>query len=244
MAVIEKAARSPSDTAILSIMKGVIEAFIRTWLSTPHVEVGEKATKALGDLLDVDCDRRTIDKRMDGMEITFRRTPGQGLLWRRIFQDRDIYDLLFNLCSFETIGTGENELDERQKSLAQARLLRILPRLAALDFHTVSHSHFPDVEAEYGLEGETGLLWFAATHMVNKEEDMLMHITVIDFFAEFLETISVTEINPSTMAYLKKLLKKVTESDQTIYKSLESIALNPESAPELVDLLVKLNQEQ
>ena len=244
LTVIEKAARSASDTAILSIMKGVVMAFIRTWLSTPHVEVGEKATKALGDLLDVDCDRRTIEKRMDGMEITLRRTPGQGLLWRRIFQDREIYDLLFDLCSFETIGSEEGQLDERQKSLAQARLLRILPRLAALDFHTVSHSNFPDVEAEYGLEGEVGVLWFAAAHMVNKEEDMLMHITVIDFFAEFLESISITEISPSTMAYLKKLLKKVTESDQTMYKSLESIALHPESAPELVDLLVKLNQEQ
>ena len=52
--VIAKAARSPGDTAILSIMKGVVENLIRTWLSTPYVEVGEKATKVLGDLLEVD----------------------------------------------------------------------------------------------------------------------------------------------------------------------------------------------
>ncbi|KAG9244391.1 hypothetical protein BJ878DRAFT_506455 [Calycina marina] len=241
--VVEKAALSPGDTAIMSIMKGVVEALIRTWLSTPHVEVGEKATKALRELLDVDCDRRTMDKRMDGMEITSRRRPGQGLLWRRIFQDRDIYKLIFNLCSFKTAGKGEGQLDERQKSLAQARLLRLLPLLAVLDFHTISHSHFPDVEAEYELQGEVGVLWFAATHMINKEEDMLMHITAIDFFAEFLDALSMTEIGPPTMVYLKKLLRKVTESDQTMYKSLESIALNPKSTPELVDLLVKLNKE-
>jgi hypothetical protein len=67
--VIEKAARSPSDTAILSIMKDVVEAFLRIWLSTPDVGVGEKAAKALGDLLDMDCDRRSIVKRMNGMVL-------------------------------------------------------------------------------------------------------------------------------------------------------------------------------
>lgn len=79
--------------------------------------------------------------------------------------------------------------------------------------------------------------------MVNKEEDMLMHITVIDFFAEFLEVMSTTEITQPTMDYLAALLKKVTQSDQTMYKSLESIATNPETSPELVDLLVRLNQK-
>lgn len=243
LTVIEKAARSPSDTAILSIMKGVVGAFIRTWLSTPHVEVAEKAAKALGDLLDVDCDRRSIDARMDGMEITPRRPSGQGLLWRRIFQDIEIYRLLFELSSFETVGTAPGQLDERQKSLAQARLLRILPRLSALDFHAVSHTNFLEAEKHFGLQsGEQGLLWFAATDMVNKEEDMLMHITVIDFFADLLEAISLTDITQSTMDYLGQLLKKVTATDQTVYKSLEAIATNPETSPELVDLLVRLNQ--
>lgn len=241
--VLEKAARSPSDTAILSIMKGVVQEFLRIWLSTPHVEVGEKATRVLGDLLDVDCDRRSIDTRMNGMEITYRRQPGQGLLWRRIFQDAEVYGLLFELCSFETAGRGDGQLDDRQKSLAQARLLRVLPRLSALDFYTVSHTNFPDIELRYGLQtGEQGLLWFAATDMVDKEEDMLMHITVIDFFAEFLEMISLTDVSQSTMDYLGRLLRKVTATDQTMYKSLESIATNPESSPELVDLLVRLNQ--
>lgn len=248
IAVIEKAARSPGDTAILSIMRDVVESFLRTWLSTPHVEVGERAAKALGDLLSIDCDRRSaaeLDAKLHGLQITPRTPPGQGLLWRRIFQDREIYESLFELCSFETVGTGEGELDERQKSLAQARLLRVLPRMAALDFPTISRTKFPDIERQYQVdEGEQGLLWFAATDMVNKEEDMLMHITVIDFFAELLEVLSVTEITPRTMEYLGKLLTKVTATDSTMYKSLESIALNPESPPELVDLLVRLNQSQ
>ena len=241
--VIQKSSRSPSDTAILSIMQGLVKSFLRTWLSTPHVEVGEKATMALGDLLEVDCDRRLISTRLNSMDLASRGPSGQGLLWRRIFQDREIYEMLFSLCSFETVGIGEGRLDERQKSLAQARLLRVLPRLAALDFRTISHTNFPDIEAHYGLQaGEQGILWFAATDMVNKEEDMLMHITIIDFFAEFLEVMSTTEITQSTMNYIAALLRKVTQTDQTMYGSLESIVTNPESSPELVDLLVRLNQ--
>jgi hypothetical protein len=244
IAVIEKAARNPSDTAILSIMKGVVENFLRTWLSTPHVEVGEKATKVLGDLLEVDCDRRSsagIDTKMNGLQLASNIPPGQGLLWRRIFQDREIYDLLFSLCSFHTIGTGEGQLDTRQKSLAQARLLRVLPRLAVLDFQTITHSQFPEIEERYGVD-EQGVLYFAAVDMVNKEEDMLMHITVIDFFAEFLEVMSTTELTKTTMDYLAALMKKVASTDTTLYKSLEAMALSPETSPELVDLLVRLNE--
>ena len=221
---------------------------MRTWLSTPHVGVGENATKALGDLLEVDCDRQLsagIDTRMNGIQLSSTTPPGQGLLWRRIFQDREIYELILSLCSFETMGTREDELDERQKSLAQARLLRVLPRLGVLDFHTISHTNFPDIEEQYGLQdGEHGLLYFAAVDMVNKEEDMLMHITLIDFFAEFLEAMSTTELTKPTMDYLAVLMKKVTATDATMYKSLESIALNPESSPELVDLLVRLSEYQ
>lgn len=141
------------------------------------------------------------------------------------------------------MGTGEGQLDDRQKSLAQARLLRVLPRLGALDFYMISHTNFHDIEDRYGSrEGEHGLLYFAAAEMVNKEEDMLMHVTLIDFFAEFLEVMSATELKKSTLDYLAALLKTVTAADTTMYKSLESIAFNPDSSPELVDLLVKLNE--
>lgn len=225
-------------------MKGVVEAFLTTWLSTPHVEVGEMATKVLGDLLEVDCDHRNsadIDTKMSGLQIAAGMPPGQGLLWRRLFQDREIYNLLYSLCSFTTIGTGEGQLDERQKSLAQARLLRVLPRLAVLDFQTITRSQFPDVEARYGVR-EQGLLYFACAEMVNKEEDMLMHFTLIHFFAELLEMMSMMALTKPTMDYLGALMKKVAGVDQTMYKTLESLALSPDTSPELADLLVKLNE--
>lgn len=228
-------------------MKGVVEQFLRTWLSTPDVGVGEKATKVLGDLLEVDCDRRApmgIEWKMSSLQLAAGMAPGQGLLWRRIFGDRDIYDMLFSLCSSTTIGTGEGQLDERQKSLAQARLLRILPRLATLDFHTITHSKFPEIEKRYVVE-QPGIIYFATVSMVNKKEDILMHITLMDFFAEFLEMMSTTELTKATMDYLAAMVKKVALEDSTMYKHLESLATSPETAetaPELVDLLMKLNE--
>jgi len=149
-------------------MQGLVENLIFAWLSTPYVEVGEKATRALGDLLEVDCDRRSsagLDSKMSGLSISSGMPPGQGLLWRRIFQDHDIYNLILSLCSSTTTGTGIGQLDERQKSLAQARLLRILPRLAVLDFNTITRTHFPEVEKAYGIN-QPGLLYFATVDMV------------------------------------------------------------------------------
>lgn len=244
IAVIAKAAQSPSNTAILSTMKGVVETFLRTWLNTPDVGVGEKATKALGDLLEVDCGQRpaaALETQMGGLQISAGMAPGQGLLWRRIFHDREIYDLVFSLCSSETIGTGEGQLDERQKSLAQARLLRVLPRLAVLDFQAITHTQFPDVEKTYGGK-QPGLLYFATVEMVNKDEDLLMHITLVDSFGEILSFMSMVELPPTTLNYLGALVKKLATEDASLRSSLEATALNPETLPELVDLLNKLNE--
>ncbi|TAQ85345.1 hypothetical protein B7494_g6334 [Chlorociboria aeruginascens] len=234
--VIEKASRSPSDTAILSIMKEVVSAFIQTWLTSPQVEVGEKATQAIGDLLQVDCDQKSsgINEKMSGMQLTSRKPPGQGLLWRRVFQDKDIYELIFSLCN------PLSPLEERQRSLAQARLLRVLPRLAALNFHIVTHTYFADVEQKYGSQ-ETGLLYFASVEMVNKQ-DLLMHITLVDFFAELLKMMSMTNFTKNTIDYLAALTKKVTESDELMSGSLESIATSADCSLELPDFLIKLNQ--
>jgi hypothetical protein len=247
ISIIAKAAKAPSDTAILSIMKGVVSAFTQTWLSSPVVEVGERATKALGDLLEVDCNLASaanLNAQMNGLEISTQRTPGQGLLWRRIFHDIDVYQQLIRLCSPHNPGTEDIELDERQKSLAQARLLRILPRLAVLNFAEISRSSFPEIAAQINLpDGGKGLLWFAAVYIVNKE-DMLMHITLIDFFAELLDMLSMTQISGQTMAYLAELMRTVTADDMALLKSLESLAMNPNSSPELVELLVKLNEHR
>jgi hypothetical protein len=244
IAVLEKAAWNSGDTAVLSVRREVVEALLRTWLSSPHVEVGERATKALGDLLSMDCEGRLsadLDSRMHGLRITSTTPSGQGLLWRRIFQDGQVYQTLFDLCSFKTVGTGEGQLNERQKSLAQARLLRILPRLATLNFAAISRTDFHAIEQQYGMpEDEQGLLWFAATIMVNKEEDELMHIMVVDFFTKLLNALS--ELKPSqfSLDYMFLLRQRVTQSDNTLKQTLEKLEIDPNITDELRDLIQTL----
>ncbi|KAH8802759.1 hypothetical protein F5884DRAFT_482497 [Xylogone sp. PMI_703] len=252
--VIEKAARSPSDTSILSIMKGVIEDFLRTWLCSPDVGVGKKATEALGDLLQVDSDRKNftgIKERMENLHISTplnlnsSQPPGQGLLWRRIFHDREIYEMILSLCSFETVGNGPGQIDERQKTLAQGRLLDLIPRLAILDFQEISSSHFPDISVVPNRHtAEYGLLGFAALDMVTDREDLLMRVTLLNFYAEFLNVMSQTELTKPTIDHLGRLMKEIIASDSATRRSLESMAAAPDSSPELVELCDKIDLKQ
>lgn len=246
LAVIEKASNTPGDVAILSIMKDVVDAFLHTWLSCPNVEVGGKATRVLGDLLDMDCDQlsnATLNATLNGKSLSLQPQSGQGLLWRRIFHDKEIYSTILSLCSSSTIGAGIGQLDERQKSLAQARLLRILPRLASLDFGALTRSHFPEVDSSYGLlDGKQGLLFFAALSMVDKQ-DLLMHITLIDFFREFLDTMSMTDMSGSTVQTLVVLMREATKDAATL-ESLTALAESESSSEELVELLSRLNEHR
>lgn len=250
LTILQKATSSPSDTAILSIMRGLVAQLVTTWLSSPSVDVGEKATRALGELLEVDAPHRPSGElrvEMNGGPLTLKAAPpGQGLLWRRLFTDREIYDSVYALCS-----AGTSDLDERQRSLAQGRLLRLLPRLAVLDLDTISRSQFPDVERQYGRSGsgigsgvgETrdGLLSFAALRMVDKT-DILMHITLLDFFAELMTVLSESPLSSSQLEYLSALMKHVVRDDTTMLKSLDALAESEESSPELVQLLRRLKQ--
>ncbi|ESZ97226.1 hypothetical protein SBOR_2391 [Sclerotinia borealis F-4128] len=243
--IIEKATKNPTHVALLSNMKGVVENYIRTWLSNPDVGVGERATRALGGLLAADSDRRSssITNGVGSMDIDAQHPPGQGLLWRRMFQDRDIYDTIFSLCSLKTVGTDNDQLDGKQKTLAQARLLRLLPRLAALDCRTITRTFLPEVDNNYiSPVGKPGLLYFAAMEMVDKE-DLLMHMTLTIFFLELLDAISTTDIAGSTKKYVADMLKIAMESDVELRQSVENITVSPDSTPNLIALVHSLNRE-
>ncbi|XXG95193.1 DNA-directed RNA polymerase III subunit C31 [Hypoxylon texense] len=230
MTVLEKAARSPSDAAILAMMNQLVTNFLAQWLSAPQVEVGEKGSRVLGDLLDVDCDTRPPDGvSVNGMEIAVRKPPGQGLMWRRIFHDRDIYDVILSLCS------SNGPLDSQQRSLAQGRLLRILPRLAALNFRAVTWTDFSDLNQRHAnFSGNGGLLQFAALHMIDKE-DMLMHLSLIDFFEVLLSIQRITPFSTYKIDTLKGLVKEATAQDNTLKAALRTLPERtvPEEAEDL-----------
>ncbi|KAI1003650.1 hypothetical protein K3495_g4554 [Podosphaera aphanis] len=244
--ILSRAVAAPSHVAILSTMKPVVSALIRTWLSTPDTGLGEAATKLLGDLLETDYNHSKYLSE-DGYGLNSSETAvktsagGQGLLWRRIFQDQDIYELIFSLCSSKITALEDNQLDEHQKTLAQARLLALLPRLGVLDFQTISQSHFPEIERKYASRS-LGLLSFATEEMIDKDQDLLMHIILVNFFGEFLNSMSMTRISPQNFASLEQLLKKLASEDASLRKSLKITAADPETTPELKVLLTRLKE--
>lgn len=216
MTVLEKATKSPSDAAILAMMNNLFTSFLTQWLSAPQVEVGEKGIKVLGDLLDVDCDTRPPDGlAVNGMEIAVRKPAGQGLVWRRIFHDRDVYELILSLCT--------NGLSTQQLSLAQGRLLRVLPRLAALNFRAVTWTEFTDLNQRFAnFNGNGGLLHFAALHMIDKE-DMLVHLNLIDFFEALLSIQRITPFSTYKMNTLKQLVGDATAQDDVLKAAILSL---------------------
>ncbi|KZL81504.1 hypothetical protein CI238_10125 [Colletotrichum incanum] len=230
LAILAKASSSPSDAAILSLMPRVIEELLRRWLSAPQVEVGEKATRVLGDLLDIDCELPPPSALPNlGHEVVKRRAPGQGRMWRRIFHDRELFSLILSLARGQDPAEGIT-LSEHQLSLAQGRILRILPRLASLNIVEVGTSPFPDLTGS----AEAGLLQLAALHMVDKT-DTLMHLSLVDFFETLLSVMRVVEHSHRTMGILKDVVRQAIKDDNVLKMAL--LSLHDRTVPEESDAL-------
>ncbi|KAH7625422.1 hypothetical protein B0T09DRAFT_294780 [Sordaria sp. MPI-SDFR-AT-0083] len=297
MTILHKAASASSEVAQLAEMKEVVKAFVCTWLGSSEVGVGEKGGKVMGDLLDVDCDHeppaRTQQRRggtghpLDaGMptwhDLVLRKEKGSGALWKRVFDDEEIYGLVLNLLAgrhedtniINPLDEAERKEKERQLTLAQGRILRILPRLAALDLEKVVRSEINAPTPGYyaagaatngpstnrhgtpkhngtsnrpnqngdilmnGVEEEEqaqmplppppktgqGLLHFAALRMVDRN-DILMHLSLIDFFEAFVGLMRVTPPSEYKVETVKEILREalVDNNDKLLRESLESL---------------------
>jgi hypothetical protein len=245
MTILHKAAASPQHITMLSNIPHLVAAFICRWLAAPQVEVGQKGGKVLGDLLDIDCElppppppTRPVDAAHT--ELALRKAPGQGTLWNLLFRDTTMYTLLLDLISGLHPTTAHNT---HQLSLAQGRVLRILPRLASIDFRAVSHSditpptpvhltngtgtsptngdHHPPPSPSPPRPGE-GLLQYAALHMVAKE-DVLMHLSLVDFFEALVSLLRVTEPSALKAETLRAVLGEATAGDEVLREALLSL---------------------
>jgi hypothetical protein len=243
MSIIDKASKSPSEAAILAMMKNIVAGFLTRWLSAPQVEVGEKGSRVLGNLMDIDCDTRPAEGlSLNGSEIAVRHTPGQGLVWRRVLHDRDIYTLLLSLCSAGPHQRAEDGLSDQQLSLSQGRILRVLPRLAALNIGAISRTEFPDLNQRYfGEESDVGLLQIAALYMIDKD-DVLMHLSLIDFYETLLSIQRITPYSPAKMNVLKMLLRDATNGDNELKAALQDLPNRtiPEESADLTKFLREL----
>lgn len=242
MTIIHKAAASPGDAAILSLMTSVITAFLRRWLASPAVEVGQKGGKVLGDLLDIDCELPPPpppSQALDSTALVLRKSPGQGKMWGRIFGDRTTYLFLMALIS----GRHPDTSNPHQLSLAQGRILRLLPRLAALNLPAIAQSPFTPPTPSHRTNGHSGddspagpregegLLQFAALHMVDKT-DRLVHLNLVDFFQAFVSLMRVTQYSAYKIEVIKGVLREALRDDPVLKESLERLpeATIPEEA--------------
>lgn len=189
LALLDKAAHSASDAASVAAKPEVVQALVKLWLCSPDTGVATRASKLLIELLQID--REIFDDPDQHVPA-----GGQGLMWKRVFGDRNVYGTVFEACSLKA---KKFKLSKNQRTLAQARLLEWLPAVARMDWRAVSRSHHADVESTFGIAEGGGLLDFAALHMVDFSDDVLMYRCLIDFFADLLDVMLDKEA-PTTTA--------------------------------------------
>lgn len=174
LSLLEKAGQIPSDAAIVAGDSKLVASLVELWLSTSSTEVAQAALDTIWALLEVDNENPRENATDD-------KVGGQGLVWRRLFTDKDVYGTLFSMCSLDDDGPGN--LPKRGKTVAQGRLMGLLVKAGRLRWDIISTSQVPEIESKYQSDS---LLHFAACQMVDKS-DVLMHMTLLNFLHDLLE---------------------------------------------------------
>ena len=192
--VLRKAALSASDAAMVAGMKELVFELLSAYFLY-DIEVSSAIVSLLGDLMAIDLsgyDKTAQDVMMAGTtDGTMTPPAGHGLMWKRLFDDRDIYSKFFTLTSPKSTDPVVGHVGKAHRTVAQARLLSLVVLLVKLDLDRVQASHFPEVEASFGVEeGKGGLLEYISLHMVDTTDDVVMHLTLIDFFTSFIRAFS------------------------------------------------------
>ncbi|BDD62119.1 hypothetical protein MPDQ_000687 [Monascus purpureus] len=165
LSLLAKAGETPGDAAVVAGDSGLVASLVKLWLSTSSTEVAQAAFDTIWSLLEIDLAQESPE--------------GQGLVWRRLFTDKNVYGIFFSLCSLSEDGP----LSKRQKSIAQGRLMDFIVEAGRRRWDMISHSQIAEIEDKYRCNS---LLHFAACRMVDTN-DVLMHMTLLNFFREILE---------------------------------------------------------
>ena len=165
--ILRKAAASPAELSLLAASPEVVLAFVTCWLSTPEVSVASQADEAILHLLKSDQEPKSGIASKTG-------NRGTGLLWRRLFGDKDVYGELFRLTS-RTGGIGNDEVSEKTRSLAQIRLLTFATELGAMNIDCLAQSHHPEIERKVSLDpSKDGFFDYVFVRMVPMEDEMMI----------------------------------------------------------------------
>ena len=182
--LLRKAQFRTSDIGIVAGKPEIVGALVRLWLCSPDTAVATRAQDVLSEMLVAEVQSSPMGPD--------RNIVDECLLWRRLFRDKDIYDSMFSLCSFSTIGQ-DGQPSKSGKTIAQARLLDMILHI---DSEPLRTSQLAEIERRYGVPQEGGLLHFAAVSMVDYKDDVLMHMTLMDFYTKYL-SMELAHLQPS-----------------------------------------------
>ncbi|KAH7088217.1 hypothetical protein FB567DRAFT_333574 [Paraphoma chrysanthemicola] len=186
LTLLGKATANSVDAQALATRPTVMSSVVRLWLCTPDAGIATQAEELLTSLLQVSKNEPALVSAQNPAH-----THGTGPVWRRLFGDRDIASLYYHYTSLKQLHSPPlPQLNKRDKTIAQARLLSWLPQVGKLDWNALVSSHGLDVEREVDLADGQGLLHYAALKMVDTEDDMLMHLTLINFFSVLITTVN------------------------------------------------------
>jgi hypothetical protein len=188
LAYFTRASDSPSGASYIASSSSLVQTLIELWLSVESTEVSERALECIVALLAVDSpDSSTFVAADSGVG----EAQGQGLFWRRLFHDIQVYSLFFLWTSLRKSKYDlKTKKGQQQVTISQARLFDFLSRTAVLDWAMITTSTLPQVEAEFvpdlgGSQPYGGLLAYAAAHMIDGS-DFLMEVLRKDFFLKLL----------------------------------------------------------
>ncbi|KAF2274121.1 uncharacterized protein EI97DRAFT_469078 [Westerdykella ornata] len=231
LSLLEKAASNSSHVQMLANRPNIVYAIVRLWLCTKDTAVATQAADLLVSLL-----RASKDESMaDGGEVQVYQY-GRAPIWKRLFHDQSIYRLYYHYTSIRDISQDiEPVLDKSSKTIAQGRLLQWLYQVGQLSWEILTASHMPEIERKVGLAEGQGLLHYAALKMVDTADDVLMHLTLIDFFADLIKNVKTpTQANTSSVSldFLKEhnIHKSIIDNHTAKDRSLEQGFLHSRTA--------------
>ncbi|KAK5462633.1 hypothetical protein LTS15_002345 [Exophiala xenobiotica] len=195
LAYLRKAADSPSGATFVAASSSLVQCLFTIWLSSESTEVAERSLEGIEALLAVD---NHTSVTVLASEDRLDEAQGQGLLWRRVFTDPDVYSILFEWTSLRSSKRDVKTKKGLQSvTISQARLFDFIARMASYNWAAISTSSLPAIEAKFIVaRGDSqpfgGLLRYAASYMVD-QSDILMEVLRQNFFMELLGTIEASD---------------------------------------------------
>ncbi|KIW54348.1 hypothetical protein PV05_06712 [Exophiala xenobiotica] len=211
LAYLRRAADSPSGASFVAASSSLVQCLFTVWLSSESTEVAERSLEGIEALLAVDSQTSVT---VLASEDRLHEAQGQGLLWRRVLTDPDVYSILFEWTSLQV---SKRDLKTKKGlqsvTISQARLFDFIARMAKYNWAAISTSSLPVIEAKFIVGNSDsqpfgGLLRYAASHMVD-QNDILMEVLRRNFFMELLGTIEASDAQSVPSRLLEAIQQEV-----------------------------------